>query len=151
MKSAGFSLGEMTLGLAVISCLLAAACLCGHKFYGRAQVEAALNSLAAVCNASQHYYSRNQVWPDNVAQLSGDYLNGIHFVNPFGQEYMISKNSNRVDVSTLIPKGAISQSLAGPQAVIKNEGAYDRVTFSSPAGNGVASRLFYDKKYLYKE
>jgi len=147
----GFSLAELVLVLMVVSVFIAATGYSAVKIRQVIKAQRTLNELDSIASVSTQHYLENGAWPASLADLRPKYLSSTSGdLNPFGNVYTITGNVSRVSVSTVVPRGVITEKSFGSEIVIVNQGANDLVSLS----RSVESRnwkLKYEKKYIYQE
>jgi len=150
-KQRGFSLAELVLVLMVVSVFIAATGYSAAKIRQVIKAQRTLNELDSIASVSTQYYLENGAWPASLADLRPKYLSSTSGdFNPFGNAYTITGNVSRVSVSTVVPRGVITEKSFGSEIVIVNQGSNDLVSLSK----SVESRnwkLKYEKKYIYQE
>lgn len=147
----GFSLTELVLVLMVVSVFIAATGYSAAKIRQVAKAQRTINELDAIASVSTQYYLENGAWPASLVDLRPRYLSLTSGdLNHFGNTYTITGNVSRVSVSTVVPRGVITEKSFGSEIVIVSQGANDLVSLSK----SVESRnwkLKYEKKYIYQE
>ncbi len=147
----GFSLAELVLVLMLASVFIAAAGYSALKIRQTAKAQRTLYELDSIASVSTQYYLENGAWPASLADLRPKYLSSTSGDrNPFGNIYTIAGDVSRVSVSTVVPRGVITEKSFGSEIVIVNQGSNDLVSLSK----SVESRnwkLKYEKKYIYQE
>lgn len=122
-----------------------------QKIRQAASAQRVMEELEAIATASTQYYLENGAWPVNLSDLRPKYLGpGSSALNPFGNAYVITPGVSRVSVSTLLPKGLVTQRSFGSEVVVVNQGSNDLVTVTKSPESG-NWKLKYDKKYIYKQ
>jgi len=151
LKRRGFSLAELSLVLMLAGVFIAAAFYSAAKIRQVASGIRVLEELDSVALASARYYSEQGAWPVSLADLRPSYLvQQSSDVNPFGNVYTITSNVSSVSVSTLLPKGLITNKSYGSEIVVVNQGNNDLVSITkSPESR--TWKLKYEKKYIYKQ
>jgi len=147
----GFSLVELGLVLMVISVFIAISSYSAAKIRQVVKAQRTLNELDAIASVSTQYYLENGAWPASLADLHPKYLGPTSSdFNPFGNAYAITAGTSSVSVSTVVPRGVITEKSFGSEIVIVNQGSNDLVSLSK----SIESRnwkLKYEKKYIYQE
>ncbi len=147
----GFSLLELSLVLMVVSVLIAVSSYSAAKIRQVALAQRAVSELNAIASVSTQYYLENGAWPVNLSDLRPKYLEAnSNDLNPFGNSYTITIGSSRASVSTVLPRGLVTNKSFGSEVVVVNQGSSDLVTITK----SVESRnwkLKYDKKYIYHQ
>jgi hypothetical protein len=135
----------------VVSVFIAATGYSAAKIRQVAKAQRTINELDAIASVSTQYYLENGAWPASLVDLRPRYLSLTSGdLNPFGNTYTITGNVSRVSVSTVVPRGVITEKSFGSEIVIVSQGANDLVSLSK----SVESRnwkLKYEKKYIYQE
>ncbi|MDD5617941.1 MAG: type II secretion system protein [Candidatus Omnitrophica bacterium] len=146
-----FSLVELSLVLMSLSVILAVSFYSTAKVRQVIKAQRTLDELNAVAIVSTRYYLENSGWPTSLSSLRPKYLgpNSTDF-NPFGNPYWITGGISSVSVSTILPKGLVSQKSFGSEVVIVNQGTNDMVTVTRSLESN-NWKLRYEKKYIYKE
>jgi len=147
----GFSLVELGLVLMVVSMFIAISSYSAAKIRQVVKAQRILNELDSIASVSTQYYLENGAWPATLSDLRPKYLSPTSGdLNPFGNAYTIAGNVSRVSVSTVVPRGVITEKSFGSEIVIVNQGSNDLVSLSK----SIESRnwkLKYEKKYIYQE
>lgn len=147
----GFSLVELGLVLMVVSTVIAVSSYSALKIRQVIKAQRTVNELNTIAGVSTQYYLENGAWPTNLSDLRPKYLSPTSGdLNPFGNAYTITGGTSYVSVSTIVPKGLITEKSFGSEIVIVNQGANDLASLSK----SVESRnwkLKYEKKYIYQE
>lgn len=147
----GFSLVELVLVLMVASVFIAATGYSVAKIRQVVKAQRTINELNAIASVSTQYYLENGAWPASTDDLRPKYLGpNSSVLNPFGNAYTIAGGASSVSVSTLLPRGLITEKSFGSEIVVVNQGANDLVSLSK----SIESRnwkLKYEKKYIYQE
>lgn len=147
----GFSLVELGLVLMVVSAVIVVSSYSALKIRQVIKAQRTVNELNTIAGVSTQYYLENGAWSTNLSDLRPKYLSPTSGdLNPFGNAYTITGGTSYVSVSTIVPKGLITEKSFGSEIVIVNQGANDLVSLSK----SVESRnwkLKYDKKYIYQE
>jgi len=142
---------ELGLVLMVASVLIAVSFYSAAKIRQVALAQRAINELNTIASVSTQYYLENGAWPVNLSDLRPKYLSSTSSdLNPFGYAYTITLGASSVSVSTLLPKGLVTNKSFGCEVVVVNQGNNDlvSVTKSLESGNW---KLKYDKKYIYQQ
>ena len=147
----GFSLVELSLVLMVASVFIAAAFYSAAKIRQVTSAQRVIEELDSIAQAGTRYYSEHGAWPVNVSDLRPGYLvEQFGNLNPFGNAYTITSNALSFSVSTLLPKGLITNISFGSEVVAVNQGNNDLVSVTkSPESR--TWKLKYEKKYIYKQ
>lgn len=137
--------------LMVASVFIAASFYSAAKIRQSACAQRVIEELDAIAAASDRYYSEHGAWPVNISGLRPSYLTQQSIeLNPFGNAYTITSNILSFSVSTLLPKGLITNKSYGSEVVVINQGNNDLVSITkSPESR--TWKLKYDKKYRYKQ
>jgi len=147
----GFSLVELGLVLMVVSMFIAISSYSAAKIRQVVKAQRILNELDSIASVSTQYYLENGAWPATLSDLRPKYLSPTSGdLNPFGNAYAIAGGVSGVSVSTVVPRGVITEKSFGSEIVIVNQGTNDLVSLSK----SVESRnwkLKYEKKYIYQE
>jgi len=147
----GFSLAELILVLMMVSVFIAATGYSALKLRQVVKAQRTISELEIIASVSNQYYLENGAWPASLADLRPKYLAANSSgLNPFGNAYQITGGASSVSVSTLLPRGLITEKSFGSEIVIINQGANDLISLSK----SVESRnwkLRYEKKYIYQE
>jgi len=110
-----------------------------------------INELDSIASVSTQYYLENGAWPASLSDLRPKYLSSTSGdLNPFGNAYTITAGTSSVSVSTVVPRGVVTEKSFGSEIVIVNQGSNDLVSLSK----SIESRnwkLKYEKKYIYQE
>ena len=147
----GFSLVELGLVLMVVSVFIAVSSYSAAKIRQVVKAQRTINELDAIASVSTQYYLENGAWPATLSDLRPKYLSSTSGdLNPFGNIYTIVGNVSRVSVSTVVPKGVITEKSFGSEIVIVNQGTNDLVSLSKSVESG-NWKLKYEKKYIYQE
>lgn len=150
-KQRGFSLAELVLVLMLASIFIAAAGYSALKMRQLAKAQRTLYELDSIASVSMQYYLENGAWPATLSDLRPKYLSSTSGdLNPFGNAYTIIGNVSRVSVSTVVPRGVITEKSFGSEIVIVKQDVNDLVSLSK----SIESRnwkLKYEKKYIYQE
>ena len=151
LKRRGFSLAELSLVLMLAGVFIAAAFYSAAKIRQVASGIRALEELDSIALASARYYSERGAWPVNLSDLRPSYLvQQSSDVNPFGNAYTITSNVSSVSVSTLLPKGLVTNKSYGSEVVVVNQGNNDLVSITKTPESRTWN-LKYEKKYIYKQ
>ena len=147
----GFSLVELSLVLMIASVFIAASFYSAAKIRQVALAQRVTGELDAIAAAGTRYYSEHGAWPVNLSDLRPSYLvQQSSGLNPFGNAYTITSNVSSFSVSTLLPKGLITNKSYGSEVVVVNQGNNDLVSIAkSPESR--TWKLKYEKKYIYKQ
>lgn len=147
----GFSLVELSLVLMLASVFIAVFFYSAAKIRQAALGQRVIEELDAIAAAGTGYYSEHGAWPVNISDLRPGYLvEQSSGINPFGNAYTITSNTLSFSVSTLLPKGLITNKSYGSEIVIVNQGNNDLVSITkSPESR--TWKLKYEKKYIYKQ
>ncbi len=147
----GFSLAELSLVLMVASVFIAASFYFAAKIRQIASAQRVVEEMDSIAAAGTRYYSERGAWPVNLSDLRPSYLvQQSSDVNPFSNAYTITSNVLSVSVSTLLPKGLITNKSYGSEVVVVNQGNNDLVSITkSPESR--TWKLKYEKKYIYKQ
>jgi prepilin-type N-terminal cleavage/methylation domain-containing protein len=147
----GFSLAELSLVLMVASVFIAASFYSAAKIRQAASGQRVIEELDSIAAASTRYYSEHGAWPTGLSDLRPSYLGQQSSgLNPFGNAYTITSNVSSFSVSTLLPKGLITNKSYGSEIVVVNQGNNDLVSITkSPESR--TWKLKYEKKYIYKQ
>jgi prepilin-type N-terminal cleavage/methylation domain-containing protein len=147
----GFSLAELSLVLMVASVFIAASFYFTAKIRQVASAQRVIEEMDAIAAAGTRYYSEHGAWPVNLADLRPSYLvQQSGDLNLFGNAYTITSNVPSFSVSTLLPKGLITNKSYGSEVVVVNQGNNDLVSITkSPESR--TWKLKYEKKYIYKQ
>lgn len=147
----GFSLVELGLALMVVSVLIAVSFYSAAKIRQVSLAQRAVNELNAIATVSTQYYLENGAWPVNLSDLRSKYLGpGSSDLNPFGNAYTITSGVSRASVSTVLPRGLVTNKSFGSEVVVVNLGSNDLVSITK----SVESRnwkLKYDKKNIFHQ
>lgn len=147
----GFSLIELGLVLMVASVFIAVSFYSAAKIRQVVIAQRTINELNTIAIVSSQYYLENGAWPASVSDLRPKYL-GLQSsdLNPFGNAYTITSGVSGVSVSTLLPKGLLTNKSFGSEVVVVNQGNNDLVSVTkSPESRNW--KLKYEKKYIYKQ
>lgn len=151
LSKRGFSLVELSLVLLIAVILIAVSGYSALKIRQAAKAQRTLIELETIVSVSTQYYLENGAWPAVLADLRPKYLSGTSGdLNPFGNVYTIAGGASRVTVSTLLPKGLITEKSFGSEIVVVNQGNNDLVSLSKSVESS-NWKLKYEKKYLYKQ
>lgn len=147
----GFSLAELSLVLMIVSVFIAASFYSAAKIRQVALAQRTINELNTIATVSTQYYLENGAWPVNLSGLRPKYLvANSGNLNPFGNVYTITSNASSFSVSTLLPKGLLTNKSHGSEVVVVNQGNNDLVSITkSPESR--TWKLKYEKKYIYKQ
>ncbi len=147
----GFSLAELSLVLMVASVFIAASFYSAAKIRQAASAQRVIEELDSIAAASTRYYSEHGAWPTGLSDLRSSYLGQQSSdLNPFSNAYTITSNALSFSVSTLLPKGLITNKSYGSEVVVVNQGNNDLVSITkSPESR--TWNLKYEKKYIYKQ
>jgi len=147
----GFSLAELSLVLMVASVFIAASFYFVTKIRQVVSAQRVIEELDSIVAAGTRYYSEHGAWPTGLSDLRPSYLGQqSNDLNPFGNAYTITSNVSSFSVSTLLPKGLITNKSYGSEVVIVNHGNNDLVSITkSPESR--TWKLKYEKKYIYKQ
>ena len=147
----GFSLVELSLVLMVASVFIAVSFYSAAKIRQVVSAQRVIEELDSIATAGTRYYSEHGAWPVNISDLRPNYLvQQSSDLNPFGNIYTITSNVSSFSVSTLLPKGLITNKSYGSEVVIVNQGNNDLVSITkSPESR--TWKLKYEKKYIYKQ
>lgn len=147
----GFSLVELGLVLMAVSVFIAVSSYSAAKIRQVIKAQRTINELDALASVSTQYYLENGAWPVSTADLRPKYLGpNSSDLNPFGSAYTIAGSTSRVSVSTLLPRGLITEKSFGSEIVVINQGSNDLVSLSKSLESG-NWKLKYEKKYIYQE
>lgn len=147
----GFSLAELSLVLMVASVFIAASSYSAAKIRQAASAQRVIGELDAIAVAGTKYYSEQGAWPVNISDLRPGYLvQQSSDLNPFGNVYTIASNALSFSVSTLLPKGLITNKSFGSEVVVVNQGNNDLVSITKSPESRIW-KLKYEKKYIYKQ
>lgn len=147
----GFSLVELSLVLMVASVFIAVSFYSAAKVRQVALAQRAIDELNTIASVSTQYYLENGAWPVNLSDLRPGYLSSTSAdLNPFGNVYIITSGASRVSVSTLLPKGLVTNKSFGSEVVVVNQGGNDLVSLSKSVESKIW-KLKYEKKYIYKQ
>jgi type II secretory pathway pseudopilin PulG len=150
-KQRGFSLVELGLVLMVVSAVIATSFYSALKIRQVVRAQRTINELDNIASVSTQYYFENGAWPATLSDLRPKYLSANSSdLNPFGNAYTITGATSYVSVSTLVPKGLITEKSFGSEVVIVNQGANDSVSLSKSVESS-NWKLKYEKKYIYQE
>ena len=147
----GFSLAELSLVLMIVSVFIAVSFYSAAKIRQVALAQRTINELNTIATVSTQYYLENGAWPVNLSDLRPKYL-GVSSgdLNPFGNAYTITTAASGISVSTLLPKGLLTNKSFGSEIVVVNQGNNDLVSITkSPESR--TWKLKYEKKYIYKQ
>ena len=135
----------------VASVFIAVSFYSAAKIRQIASAQRVIVDLDAIAIAGTRYYSEHGAWPVNISDLRPSYLaQQSSGLNPFGNAYTITSNASSFSVSTLLPKGLITNKSYGSEVVIVNQGNNDLVSITkSPESR--TWKLKYEKKYIYKQ
>ena len=135
----------------VISLFIAASFYSAAKIRQIASAQRTINELNVIADLSTQYYLENGAWPVNLAGLRPKYLTAnAGDLSPFGNAYTITSGASGVSVSTLLPKGLLTNKSFGSEVVVLNQGNNDLVsTTKSPESR--TWNLKYEKKYIHKQ
>ena len=148
----GFSLIELCIAIGILAILTGSIT---SVFIKRIQVKAGEKTaveMSVIQQAASAYFVANKTWPVNIQALqSAGYLNPSWVTNnPWQNAYTITSNALSFSVSTLLPKGLITNISFGSEVVVVNQGNNDLVSVTkSPESRNW--KLKYEKKYLYKQ
>jgi len=147
----GFSLAELSLVLMVVSVFIAASFYSAAKIRQIVSAQRVIEELDAIAAAGTRYYSEHGAWPVNLADLRPGYLvQQSSNLNPFGNAYTITSNVLTMSVSTLLPKGLVTDKSFSSEVVVINQGNNDLISITkSPESR--TWKLKYEKKYIYKQ
>ncbi|PIP19662.1 MAG: hypothetical protein COX41_01665 [Candidatus Omnitrophica bacterium CG23_combo_of_CG06-09_8_20_14_all_41_10] len=127
----GLSLAELSLVLMVASVFIAASFYSAAKIRQAASGQRVIEELDSIAAASTRYYSEHGAWPTGLSDLRPSYLvQQSSDVNPFGNAYTITSNALSFLVSTLLPKGLITNKSYGSEVVVVNQGNNDLVSIT---------------------
>jgi prepilin-type N-terminal cleavage/methylation domain-containing protein len=153
----GFTMLEMTVVMVIAVVLLAVIIRSSMNFENQAKFQATVREMGSIAQASIDYYNSSSndpallTWPTNVSNLVPMYMPQAITSSPLGGNYQLSFANEMVTVSTVIPKGILTDSTEGSFLNIAHGASGDRVSISQSVSNGFSGRLFYDLKHLYKE
>ncbi|TRZ49844.1 prepilin-type N-terminal cleavage/methylation domain-containing protein [bacterium] len=147
----GFSLAELSLVLMVASVFIAASFYSAAKIRQIASAQRVMEEMDSIAVASARYYSEHGAWPTGLSDLRPSYLGQQSSdINPFGNAYTITSGVSGVSISTLLPKGLLTNKSFGSEVVVVNQGNNDLVSITkSPESR--TWKLKYEKKYIYKQ
>jgi len=147
----GFSLAELSLVLMVVSIFIAASFYSAAKIRQVASAQRIIEELNSIAAVSTRYYSEHGAWPTSLSDLRPSYLGQQSSdFNPFGNAYTITSGASGVSISTLLPKGLLTNKSFGSEVVVVNQGNNDLVSITkSPESR--TWKLKYEKKYIYKQ
>lgn len=135
----------------IVSVFFAASFYYAAKIRQAASAQRVIDELEGIAAAGNRYYSEHGAWPVNLTDLCPGYLvQQASGFNPFGNAYTITSNVLSFSVSTLLPKGLMTNKSYGSEIVIVNQGNNDLVSITNPLESGTW-KLRYEKKYLYKQ
>jgi len=147
----GFTLVEICLVLVIGSVLIAVSFYSAGKIRQAALAQRTMGELNALASASTQYYLEKGAWPPGLANLRPEYLSlASADLNPFGNAYTITAAASSVSVSTLLPKGLVTNRSFGIQVVVVNQGSNDLVTVTK-SPESWNWKLKYEKKYIHKQ
>ena len=141
----GFSLIELSLGLAVLAIL---ATSFFPSFIKSIQIKAgekAATEITLIEEAARNYYIDKNSWPPDITNLKTDgYIDPAWITNnPWGNAYLINSNINTFTVSTNVPvewTKLLASSL--PSAVINN--SLVSSTISKPGATGLVRGMILE-------
>jgi prepilin-type N-terminal cleavage/methylation domain-containing protein len=147
----GFSLAELSLVLMVASVFITASFYSAAKIRQAASAQRVNEEMDAIAAASTRYYSEHGAWPVSLSDLRPSYLGQQSSdLNPFGKAYTITSGVSGISISTLLPKGLLTNKSFGSEVVVINQGNNDLVSITkSPESR--TWNLKYEKKYIYKQ
>ncbi len=152
LKKQGFSLFELSIGIAIVIVLVSAVMLVSSQLTKQSKALKTLKEMETISLACQQYYQKNVSWPAQLSDLQPQFIpKTFGSSNPFGQEYILQTSNEQITIITLIPQGIIKQSFIGPQVVISSQGEWDQVNLSRSKKVGISGRVQYDTKYRYND
>ncbi len=135
----------------VASVFIAASFYSAAKIRQAASAQRVIEELDSIAAASTRYYSEHGAWPTGLSDLRPSYLGQQSSdLNPFSNAYTITSNALSFSVSTLLPKGLITNKSYGSEVVVVNQGNNDLVSITKSPGSRTWN-LKYEKKYIYKQ
>lgn len=150
----GFSLMEVTVGLAVIGVILLIAVPSFSIRVKNAKYQATVKEMSTIALAAIDYYLSTapiNTWPTSVDQIQQPYIAQPVTSNPFGNGYQLSTVGELVTVSSLVPQGLAQYSNVGTMLSVTPSGGQDLVSISQRIPNEITGRLSYEKKYTYHQ
>lgn len=146
-----FSLIELGLVLMVVSLLVAVSSYSAARIRQVVKAQRTIHELDTLASVSTRYYLDHGAWPADTAGLRPGYIGADSSdLNPFGNAYTIAGNVSYVSVSTLLPKGLVTEKSFGTEVVVVNQGANDLASISKSL-ESLNWKLKYEKKYIYQE
>jgi type II secretory pathway pseudopilin PulG len=151
LKRRSFSLVELGLVLTALSVILAVSFYSTARMRQAVKAQRTLDELNTVALVSMRYYLENGGWPTSLSDLQPKYLGSNSTeLSPFGNPYWITGRVSSVSVSTILPKGLVSEKIFGSELVVLNQGVNDMVTVTRSIESN-NWKLHYEKKYIYQQ
>ncbi len=148
----GMSLLEVIAVIAVVSILAGSVCLRSGYFLNRGKVQKTTREMSSIALASLSYIKNKGNCPQSTNDLAPDYTYAAITSSPFGGSYLIDCTNNKVSVSTTVPSGYINDDTRWGSLFQKETGVgTDKITITKRVSHEFDGRLFYDKKYVYRQ
>ncbi len=144
-------MAELSLVLMVASVFITASFYSAAKIRQAVSAQRVIEEMDAIAAASTRYYSEHGAWPVSLSDLRPSYLGQQSSdLNPFGNAYTITSGASGVSISTLLPKGLLTNKSFGSEVVVINQGNNDLLSITKSPESRIW-KLKYEKKYIYKQ
>ena len=147
-RSKGFSLGELALGLLVVSCLMGLVVSLWSGATTLARGQRTMKELASILGVGRQYYDKNGSWPADIPAVQ-TMMPLLASTNVFGFGYTVSGAGMTFSVETTVPPNAVNALVSGGCVVMTDVSPNKKVRVSTTLMLGRMGRLQYDKKYIY--
>jgi len=137
----GMSLIELIFIILVATVFLSVIVASGINFINRARFQATVREMQSIAQASVQYYDSSSsdqsslIWPSTVADLVPKFLPQLLATSPLGAPYQLTPANNMITVSTVIPKGILTDPLEGSFLNIAHGTNQDQISITRSVPN----------------